>query len=288
MTGKFEERLSIIKEIFPADISSVTVHENGDDFIVFEINHEWMFRFARNEISRSALEVEKAFLVRFKTISPLPVPDHRYCGDGFVGYPKIYGGLLSMDLFQSLSKTSRDKVTQQIGRFLSAVHTFPVNEAESMGLAEGWNGWHEKAVRKFREVIAPQLTPAARTNSLACIERMLAEPFVPKVIHGDFCLEDHVFFDEQRQELSGVIDFADATLNDPAHDFQNIVEYGGEEFFDAVMNHYHGAEDPALLERTKLRIETRPLFDASYSLMFGFEERFKDRMNWIESTYGCP
>ncbi len=286
MTSMFEEQLSLVKEIFPADISTVTIHENGDDFIVFEINQDWMFRFARTEISRSALEMEKAFLARFKTLSPLPVPDHRYQGDGFVGYHKIHGTPLRMDLFQSLSKKSRDKVAQQIGQFLSAVHTFPVDEAESMGLAEGWNGWHVKAVRTFREVIAPMLTPAARTNSLTCIERMLAEPFVPKVIHGDFCLEDHVFFDAQRQELSGVIDFADATLNDAAHDFQNIVEYGGEEYFDAVMNHYHGAEDPTLLERTKLRIETRPLFDASYSLMFGFEERFKDRMNWIESNHG--
>jgi aminoglycoside 2''-phosphotransferase len=286
MTDTFEKQLAAIKEIFPADISSVTVHENGDDFIVFEINREWMFRFARNEISRSALEVEKAFLTRFKTISPLPVPDHRYHGDGFVGYPMIHGASLSMELFQSLSKTSRDKVAQQIGKFLSAIQIFPIEKARSLGMVENWNGWHEKGVRNYREVIAPQLTPAARTNTLACLDRMLAEPFIPKVIHGDFCLEDHVFFDEQRQEISGVIDFADATINDAAHDFQNIVEYGGKRFFDAVMNHYNSAEDPTLLKRTKLRIETRPLFDASFSLMFGFEERFKDRMNWIESNHG--
>ncbi len=105
-------------------------------------------------------------------------------------------------------------------------------------------------------------------------------------MYGDFSLEDHVFFDEKRQELSGVIDFADATLNDPAHDFQNIVEYGGEEFFEAVKIHYHGKDDPALLKRTKLRIKARPLFEASYSLLFGFEERFKNRMEYIEAKYG--
>jgi hypothetical protein len=64
------------------------------------------------------------------------------------------------------------------------------------------------------------------------------------------------------------------------------VEYGGEEFFDEVMKDYHGVEDPTLLKRTRLRIEARPLFEASYSLIFGFEERFKERMNWIESNYG--
>ena len=47
-------------------------------------------------------------------------------------------------------------------------------------------------------------------------------------------------FDENRRKLSSVIDFADVTLNDPAHDFQNIVEYGGEEFFETVMKDYQG------------------------------------------------
>jgi hypothetical protein len=82
-----------------------------------------------------------------------------------------------------------------------------------------------------------------------------------------------------------VIDFADVTLNDPAHDLQNIVEYGGEQFFEAVMSHYQRNNDATLLKRTKLRIEARPLLEASYSLMFGFDERFKERMRFIEAKY---
>jgi len=82
-----------------------------------------------------------------------------------------------------------------------------------------------------------------------------------------------------------VIDFADVTINDPAHDFQNIVEYGGDAFFQSVMEHYKIKDDPTLLRRTKLRIEARPLFEAAYSLMFGFDERFKDRIEYIEAEY---
>jgi aminoglycoside 2''-phosphotransferase len=286
MTDTFEKQLAAVKEVFPAELSTVTIHENGDDFIVFEINHAWMFRFPRREISRDAQKVEKAFLATFKHISPLPVPDYQYLGDDFVGYPKIQGASLSLDLFQSLSIKSRQRIAEQIGEFLSSVHNFPIDDAKQMGVTVGWNGWHQKGIQTFREELAPLLTPTARRNALACLDRMLAEPFEWKVIHGDFALEDHVFFDEQRQELSGVIDFADVTLNDPAHDFQNIVEYGGEEFFDAVLDHYHGADDPTLLKRTKLRIEARPMLEASYGLIFGFEESFKERMNWIESNHG--
>jgi aminoglycoside 2''-phosphotransferase len=286
MLEVFEKQLAAIKEIFPGEISNVVVHNNGDDFVVLEINSAWIFRFPRRGISRDALKVEKVFLAKFTHISPLPVPDYQFFGEDFVGYPKIQGASLSLDLFQSLSKQSQHQIARQIGGFLSAVHNFPVEDARQMGVTEGWNGWHQKGIQTFREELAPMLTPTARRNALACLDRMLAEPFESKVVHGDFALEDHVFFDAQRQELSGVIDFADVTLNDPAHDFQNIVEYGGEEFFDEVMKDYHGVEDPTLLKRTRLRIEARPLFEASYSLIFGFEERFKERMNWIESNYG--
>jgi aminoglycoside 2''-phosphotransferase len=286
MVDTLEKQITAIKNIFPSDISNVTLHDNGDDFFVVEINHEWMFRFPRQEIASKALQVEKAFLARFKTISPLPVPDHQYIENDFVGYPKIQGALLTVELFQGISKQSRERIARQIGQFLSAVHNFPVDEVKRIGVTEGWDGWQAKIIQYFQDVIVPKISPAARKPAMMCFEQMLAEPFESMVIHGDFALEDHVFFDEKRGELSGVIDFADVTLNDPAHDFQNILEYGGEEFFEAVMSHYQGKEDPTLPKRTKLRIQARPLFEASYSLLFGFEERFKNRMEYIEAKYG--
>ena len=286
MNTKAQNYLEIIRSVFPIEISSVDIHKNGDDFIVIEINHEWMFRFPRNEISQKTLKIEKGFLAKFKTISPLSVPEHRYSGDDFVGYPKINGKLLDIELFQSLTKASLARIAQQIGQFHSAIHTFPVDEAKHIGVTLGWSGYYQQAINRFRDEIAPLLSMSARQKALSCMERMMEEKFEPRVLHGDFALEDHVFFDQEKQQLSGVIDFADVTINDPAHDLQNIVEYGGEAFFSNVMEHYRLKDDPTLLKRTKLRIEARPLFEAAYSLMFGFEERFKDRIEYIEAKHG--
>ena len=286
MDNKTQNYLETIKSVFPSKISSVQVHEGGDDFLVLEINGEWIFRFPRNEISEKALQVEKVFLAQFKTISPLPVPDHKYNGDNFVGYPKINGTLLTVEVFQSLSKTSLERIAQQIGGFHSTIHTFPVGEAKYIGVTEGWSGFHQQAIQRYQEEVAPVLSPSARKKTLACIEHMMSEKFEPRVLHGDFAIEDHIFFDQKKQQLSGVIDFADVTINDPAHDFQNIVEYGGDAFFNNVMEHYQLKDDSTLLKRTKLRIEARPLFEAAYSLMFGFEERFKNRIEYIEAKYG--
>ena len=286
MNESFQAYIEKIKQVFPHDIAEVFVHDRGDDFLVIEINDAWMFRFPRQEFSRKAFAVEKAFLSKFNPISPLPVPNYLYAGNGFGGYRKICGSSLSIELFQNLSGSSQERIAQQLGQFLSTIHNFPIDEAKRIGLTEDWNGWYVKIIQKYRETIAPMLSPSARKNTLQFIERMLAEPYEARVLHGDFALEDHVFFDEQRQELSGVIDFADVTLNDPAHDFQNIVEYGGEGFYNVVMKHYQGSGDPTLLKRTKLRIEARPMFEASSSLLFGFEKRFKDRMEYLETKYG--
>jgi aminoglycoside 2''-phosphotransferase len=286
MDIKIQKHLETLKNIVPFEISSVILHEGGDDFRVLEINGEWMFRFPRNEISRKALQVEKGFLARFKAISPLPVPDHKYSGDDFVGYPKITGALLDAEVFQSLSKKGLARIARQMGQFLSAVHTFPVDKAKHLGVTEGWSGYHQQAMDCFRDEIAPRLSNSALQKALTCMEGIMSEVFDSKVIHGDFALEDHVFFDEEKQQLCGVIDFADVTINDPAHDFQNIFEYGGEAFFQNVMEHYQIKSDTTLLKRTKLRSEARPLFETAYSLMFGFEKRFKERMEYIEAKYG--
>jgi aminoglycoside 2''-phosphotransferase len=286
MDSAIQTYLETTTSVFPFDIIDIAIHDGGDDFLVIEVNGEWMFRFPRQEISRKAFVVEKAFLAKFKSISPLPVPDYRYMGDEFGGYRKIPGMLLSAELFQTLSRASRERIARQLGRFLSAVHNFPLDEAKRLGLTEGWDGWYVEIVQNYRETVAPMFSPSARKNTLLCLDQMLAEPFETRVIHGDFAFEDHVFFDEEKRQLSGMIDFADVTINDPAHDFQNIIEYGGETFFQTVMEHYRIKDDFTLLKRTELRIEARPLFEAAYSLMFGFEERFKERKEYVEGKYG--
>ena len=273
-----------IKTVIPFEINSVKVHDGGDDFLVFEINYEWMFRFPRNDVSRKTFEKETQFLARFKPLSPLPIPYYQYVGDGFAGYAKIRGSRLSAQLFQGLSKNIREKVAGQFGSFLSALHKFPLYEADEIGLTQGWDGVHHKNGATFLEKVAPLLSPSVRSKATRCMENLLAEKFTSRVIHGDFYLPDHVFFDEGQNQL-GVIDFADANIYDPAHDFQCIIEIGGESFFESVMNYYQGEKDVNLLKRSKLRLAARPLFYTGYIFANGFEDQYTSRIAHIEEIF---
>ena len=69
MDSVIQAYLETITSVFPFDITNLAIHDGGDDFLVIEVNGEWMFRFPRQEISRKAFAVEKAFL-SWKRLTP--------------------------------------------------------------------------------------------------------------------------------------------------------------------------------------------------------------------------
>jgi aminoglycoside 2''-phosphotransferase len=278
--------LQRIEGIFLQKIEAFAVHDSGDDFVIIEVNHAWMFRFPRNELSRKALEIETNFLAEFEITSPLPVPARSYFGEGFVGYRKIQGEQLTFEIFANLSKSTQMRIAQQLGQFLSAIHNFPVEKASRIGIVQGWNGLHQESGLHFLEHVAPRLSPTARKKSVTLMESLLAEVFKGEVIHGDFYLPDHVFYDKSKHELSGIIDFADVTIYDPAHDWQCIVEMGSEEFFETVMGHYQAEGDAALLKRSKMRLDARSLFVAGRFFLQGLEDQYADWLARIEARFG--
>ena len=69
------------------------------------------------------------------------------------------------------------------------------------------------------------------------------------VIHGDLT-DDHILFDPVRRRLSGVIDFADMAIGDPAQDFSFLWSYGDGAPACAYAN-YDARRDGGLLERSR-------------------------------------
>ena len=280
----FQKYIEQIREIIPSPINHVDVHEGGDDFLVFEINSEWMFRFPRSLTSQQVFEKEILFLSMFSSMSPLQVPDYQCRGDGFAGYLKVPGKPVSIELFQTFSESARKKIAKQIGSFLSILHSFPVKDATSIGITRGWEGSHHKNGATFLEKVTPLLSPSVRKKTIRCMESLLAEKFDSKVIHGDFYFPDHVLYDKDEQQL-GVIDFADVTIYDPAHDIQSVVEIGGDAFFETVMKHYKTDNEAALLKRSRIRLLARPLFVAGYIFANGCDEEVASSLARIEEVF---
>lgn len=284
MNDRYRRQLKLINRHFPFVGEPVSVNETGDDFLVFETGSGWMIRFPRNKSSAKALQREMKFLDRIREMTLIPVPNYEYAGVEFGAYRKIEGAPLSIELFESLRPATQQKIGRQLADFLSVVHNFPIDQAAELGIRSAWQGAHHDNGRTFLEHVAPLLSPEARRRAAGCMETALSFSFTPQVIHGDFYLPDHVFYD-QRTEGLGVIDFADVTAYDAAHDLQCLLEVGGESFFDFVMKHYQGQADQALLERSKVRLAARPLFVAGYVFARGEESDYAGRLRQIESLF---
>jgi len=285
MTSDAGSEIARIRAIFREPVESVEVH-GGDDFLVLEVNREWMFRFPRTESAKAVLGYETRFLSAFRELSPLTVPAYEYVGDGLVGYRKIEGLLLTPKRYSMLGRQAQSRIAQQMGEFLSALHAFPVERARALGLTEEWGGWTARAVRRFSEEVAPLLSAGARRRALALLDQLSALEWEPVVIHGDFYPQDHVFYDEARQELSGVIDFGDVTLGDAAADFHSILGDFGAELLKQVLGHYSPEVGQGFVERVKKRVAARPLLHASYALEVGPDERFQTCLAEVESAFG--
>lgn len=155
---------------------------------------------------------------------------------------------------------ARAELLAAIGRTLSVLHATPKGAAKRHGARE-IDLWTEHYVGYIAQAL-PHLPPAARawlTAKAREFERRGGTASAPRVlVHGDLS-GDHLLVDGTGR-LSGLIDFADARLADPALDFAGILNELGWRDLGRVLEHYDGELDAGTLYRTHFYIEVAPIY----------------------------
>lgn len=156
---------------------------------------------------------------------------------------------------------ARDAHLAAIGRFLATLHTTPAAAARRHGI-EVRDIWREVSLPRIEETMA--LTgPAGRAwlaSRVAAFEALPAT--APSALtHGDLS-GDHLLMDEDGR-LSGVIDFAEARLADPAIDFAGVLNRFSWRDLEVVCAHYDAPMDPHLLDRARIYIEIVPIYSVT-------------------------
>src|SRR5262245_25108769 len=128
-------QVATILQLQFAELAAATVEYLGEgcDSAAFEVNGEWVFRFPKRADVEQQLAVESRILPLLAGQSPLRLPVFRFHGRPckvfpyrFVGYRKLPGvPAIQVDPgtipFETWAPT--------MGRFLSWLHRFPVEEA---------------------------------------------------------------------------------------------------------------------------------------------------------------
>src|SRR5439155_24588353 len=105
--------------------------------------------------------------------------------------------------------------------------------------------------------------------------------FSPVLCHGDFS-SDHLLVDPTCGALTGVIDFGDVAIGDPAGEFTWRAEYG-ETFFERVLEAYAIA-DETFAERVAFRIDCLPIAQIAYGVDTDQPEEVAAGLAWLRRS----
>ena len=261
-------------------VQSHRVIMDGWDNQVIEVNNETIFRFTRRRetLEQHIKELELLPLLnKHLTLQvPNPVYHQTETPPYYMAYRKIPGKPITRDL--------DEKNLETITQFLTELQSI-----DHIGLRkiprytpEAWKQeYHELYQRITREAY-----PSLKPSTIAKINRVFNELldaetiFKPTLCHRDLTT-DHIL--ESEGKITGIIDWGDSCIGDPAFDLTGLVMGFGEK---ALKNVSRKLEyPPEYLERAWFYSHVSPFYEYLYGKEVQDEKRIKSGMEKINKTF---
>lgn len=207
---------------------AIEPYGHGWDNVAFLVGGQWVFRFPQRELARETMEGELACLLALPAGLPLAIPRPRFVGRPGRGYPWPFSGyreLPGQPLCSRLPSRSQPSVlAAPLARFLRALHGLEVTTPMRSTLHG--DRLHRSDLQLRIDTVRSRLAEIAAlppgiqaSDVLERIQDLASTPpwgQAPVVVHGDL-YGRHVLVNEGGQP-TGVIDWGDAHLGDPALD----------------------------------------------------------------------
>ena len=267
----------IVEAQFPQLVPArVTFLGEGYDSTAFDVNGAWVFRFPkRGDVERQLL-IEMRILPDLAGRAPLPIPSFVFHGQPSAGFPRYFGGYRKLAGAPGIqvdpARVPFSVLAPMLGRFLSWLHAFPVSEAARRGVERQPI---EPLVEEIRaealsdfELLNTVAPDAPLDTWLAYLKSGVTEaqsPFTATLVHNDLAAE-HILLDEAAQTVTGIIDWSDIAVSDPALDFAGMFHWGGQAFGEAVLSAYDGSIDDRLVSRARFMASCRGVGDVKFGL----------------------
>ena len=262
-------------------------------YFVAVINGEYIFRFPRYPEAQKWLEVEIEILPMLRTSISLAVPQFDYiCRKNpdfpwtFVGYPKIAGAPMANSL---LKPSAWESAAQQLGEFLTQLHNYSRKAAKQTQVpcftATQWRDLYRTFYQQIKAEAFPIMGSELQTQLSTRFEIFLRSEknfhFQSTLIHRDLC-EDHILWDQQVGRITGIIDWNDVSIGDPAYDFNGLLTHYGEVFIQRIMDHYQGPIDNTTINRIRFYSETSWCYCILHALKVKDQQLLQESMQGLE------
>jgi aminoglycoside phosphotransferase (APT) family kinase protein len=296
MVSRSRQRLADVHDVVVAhmpdyQVDSVVQVGEGLDNLAYEVNGELIVRFSKEpDLARrtALLHHEARLLAAVADFSRLPVPEPTFTAaeQGYLAYVKLPGVPL-LDMSHHLRSEHGASIAATLGELLTAMHAVPVDrwtdlvDTDYHPLAE----WRRDAAQTYLTVAGQ--VPAVHRRSA---ETFLDTPpphdgYAPAFSHNDLGIE-HILIDPVAWTVTGIIDWSDAAIVDPAYDFGLLYRDLGPAALRAAIRRYRtDANDVgALRERAVFYARCSVFEDLAYGIETG-RDQYVDKclaaMEWL-------
>ncbi|MDP4011915.1 MAG: phosphotransferase [Candidatus Roizmanbacteria bacterium] len=277
-----QKLIPVLKKHIPhLNDNEITWYDDGWDFIVAVIDAK-AFRFPRRKEYECKFPTEVTFVQKFVARSPISIPDLILHKDENIGYFASYTFLPGVPFKSDIAKTFTQEnkliIARKLGQFLTAVHSFPIDEAKEIGIQEEnvLQSWTDH-FQNIKKMVFPHLNLKQQdwtTRIFASFLQLIKEhPVQTVVTHSDIAPE-HIIVNPDEQTLSGVIDFGDINITDPTYDFTFLNKYG-KDFLEEAYGAYTLPRDPYFEKRRQFYEDRLVVTNMEHSVKVG--EQY-----WIE------
>ncbi|WP_052195268.1 phosphotransferase family protein [Deinococcus radiopugnans] len=248
----------------------------GSDHRAFAVGQRWVFRFPKHSGGGEGLLREARLLTWLAPRLPLPVPVPVFIGQPERDFPEAFTGALRLTGRSGLETPllKWEEVGRSVGRFLRVLHAQDTGTARALGLTldfdPTYSDWQEAALEDLGAI--SKQWPEVQSWREVLKQPPPSQPGRLAVIHGDLAAE-HVFLSD-RGEVTGILDWADAAIGDPARDLAGLIYWGGRAMLNAALSEY-GETEAGVIERAAWYALCRALEDMAFGLRW-------DRPTYVE------
>jgi aminoglycoside 2''-phosphotransferase len=207
--------IKAIHEHYPClIIKSISFIPEGEDFYVFQVNNDLIFRFAKSEREVEKLKFEDTLLPKLINTLEVSIPHFTFKNFtdkdfSFVGYKKIEGIPFNV----SGNSESVEYSAKTIGSVIAKLHEFRSQDTKEIEQQrKNWIAYFTGFIQKINEDALPNLSFEIRNSILEILSKKEATfvnyKFTPCPIHSDF-KSSHILCDEQNKMI-GLIDWGDS------------------------------------------------------------------------------
>src|SRR3712207_1301678 len=249
------------------EVRSVAGLGEGLDNAAHEVNGELIVRTSKEpDLAKRAESTrrEAGLLAAVAELSTLPVPKPIFADlqAGAIAYRRLPGlPLIDHPVAEPVL------LAPDLGRFLGRLHGTPQRKFE--GLVERCRyplkAWLEDAEEDYMGVSGHLPAPARQRIEGFLGRTPPAEPQTLAFCHNDLGAE-HVLVDVEANAVTGIIDWTDAAITDPARDLALVYRDLGPEVCRMALAHYEGPFDGSDRERAIFYARCKLIEDLAHGL----------------------